>query len=53
MLHNKVPVAVVLKVEVPSQLFITDTTGVLGVVFGAAIPLPAEEVHPSTVCVTV
>jgi hypothetical protein len=31
-LHNKVPVAVVVNVEVPSQLFTTFTTGAVGVV---------------------
>jgi hypothetical protein len=32
-LHNKVPVAVVDNVEVPSQLFTTFTTGAVGVVW--------------------
>jgi hypothetical protein len=31
-LHNKVPVADVVNVEVPSQLFTTFTTGAVGVV---------------------
>ena len=52
-LHNKVPDAVVDKVDVPSQLFTTLTEGVTGVVFGAATPIPDELVHPFTVCVTV
>lgn len=39
MLHNKVPVAVVDKVEFP-QLFVTVTTGVAGIAFGAAVPMP-------------
>lgn len=38
-LHNKVPVAVVDSVELP-QLFVTVTTGVDGVTFGAAAPTP-------------
>ena len=52
-LHNKVPDAVVDNVDVPLQLFTTLTEGVTGVVFGEAIPDPAELVQPSTVCVTV
>ena len=53
MLHSNVPDAVVDKVDVPLQLFTTFTEGVAGVVFGAAVPEPAELVQPSTVCVTV
>ena len=51
-LHNKLPPAVVDKVEVP-QLFTTVTTGVAGVVFGAAMPEPAALVQLPTVDVTV
>ncbi len=50
--QSKVPDAVVDKVDDP-QLLTTVTTGVAGVDFGAAVPLPAELVQPSTVCVTV
>jgi hypothetical protein len=51
-LHNKVPVAVVDNVEVPSQLFTTFTTGA-GVVLGAT-PEPCKLVHPlALVVVTV
>ena len=52
-LHNKVPVAAVDKVDVPLQLFIIVTTGAVGVVFGAAVPLPGKLVQPFTVVVTV
>jgi hypothetical protein len=53
-LHNKVPVAVVVNVEVPSQLFTTFTTGAVGVVLGAATPEPCKLVHPlALVVVTV
>ena len=48
-LHNNVPDAVVDKADVPLQLFTTFTEGVAGVVFGAAIPDPAELVQPSTI----
>jgi hypothetical protein len=52
--HNKVPVAVVDNVEVPSQLFTTFTTGAVGVVLGAATPEPCKLVHPlALVVVTV
>jgi hypothetical protein len=52
-LHNKVPVAVVDNVEVPSQLFTTFTTGAAGVVLGAT-PEPCKLVHPlALVVVTV
>ena len=52
-LHNSVPVAVVDNVDVPLQLSTTVTTGVDGVVFGAATPEPAALVQPLTVVVTV
>ena len=52
LLHNKLPVAVVDKVDVPLQLSTTVTTGVDGVVFGDATPEPAALVQPFTVCVT-
>ena len=52
-LHNKLPPATVDNVEVPLQLSVTDTKGVAGIVFGAAIPVPAALVHPLIVCVTV
>ena len=51
-LHNKVPVAVVESIEFP-QLFTIVTTGVDGVVLGAAAPLPAALVQPFTVVFTV
>ena len=52
-LHNNVPVKpVAVRVEVP-QLSTTDTPGATGVVFGAAVPEPAELVQPFTVWVTV
>ena len=35
------------------QLSVTVTVGAGGMTFGAAMPLPAELVHPFTVCVTV
>ncbi len=49
LLHNKVPVAGVDKVDVPSQLSTTVITGVDGVVFGVAIAEPGRLVHPFTV----
>jgi putative N-acetylmannosamine-6-phosphate epimerase len=52
-LHNNVPDAVVDKVDVPLQLLTTVTVGVVGVVFGAAVPEPASLTQPSTVWVTV
>lgn len=52
-LHNRLPAALVVSVEVPLQLFITDTTGVAGVDFGAAVPLPGLLLHPFIVAVTV
>ena len=51
-LHNKLPVANVDSVELP-QLSATVTTGVVGIAFGAAEPVPAALVHPFTVVVTV
>jgi hypothetical protein len=51
-LHSKLPVAVVESTELP-QLFTTVTTGVAGVVLGAAVPVPAMLAHPFTVVVTV
>ena len=51
-LHNNVPAELVERVELP-QLFTTDITGVTGVVFGAAVPLPNALVHPFTVVFTV
>lgn len=53
LLHNNVPDAVVDKVDVPLQLFTTVTTGVDGIAFGAAVPLPAILLHPLLVAVTV
>jgi putative N-acetylmannosamine-6-phosphate epimerase len=52
-LHNKVPVAIVDNVEVPLQLSTTFTTGVDGVVLGAAVPVPGKLLQPFTVFVTV
>ena len=51
LLHNKLPGAAVESVELP-QLLVTVITGVAGVVFGAAVPLPAALVHPFNVDVT-
>ena len=52
-LHSSVPAAAVDKVDVLLQLSTTVTTGAAGVVFGAAVPLPAALVQPFTVVVTV
>ena len=52
LLHNKVPVAVVDKTDVP-QLLTTVTTGAVGIAFGAATPEPAALIQPLTVLVTV
>ncbi len=52
-LHNKEPVAVADNVDVPLQLSTTVTTGIEGVVFGSALPVPAALVQPFTVVVTV
>ena len=53
LLHNRLPAALVESIDVPLQLFITVTTGVAGVVFGAAMPLPELLVQPFTEVVTV
>ena len=52
-LHNRLPPAVVDKVDVPLQLFTTVTIGVAGGAPGAAVPEPAALVQPPTVVVTV
>jgi hypothetical protein len=53
LLHNNDPVKdSAVSVELP-QLLTTDTAGAVGIVFGAAVPLPDGLVHPLTVCVTV
>lgn len=53
MLHNNDPVKLpAVNTELP-QLFITDTVGVVGIAFGAEVPVAAELVHPFKVCVTV
>ena len=52
-LHNNIPVAAVVNVDVPSQLSTKVTTGAAGVVFGAAVLLPGKLVQPFTVLVTV
>ena len=52
LLHNRLPAAFVERTELP-QLFTTVTTGVAGVVFGAAMPLPELLVQPFTEVVTV
>jgi hypothetical protein len=53
LLHNNVPVTpVAVNNELP-QLFTTVTPGADGTNLGAATPVPAELVHPLTVCVTV
>jgi hypothetical protein len=41
------------KMDVPLQLLTTVTTGAIGAVFGAAVPLPGKPVQPSMVAVTV
>jgi uncharacterized protein YqjF (DUF2071 family) len=52
LLHNNEPVNdPAVNTELP-QLLTTDTVGADGVVFGAAVPLPAALVHPSIVWVT-
>lgn len=50
--HSSVPGAVVERTVFP-QLFVTVTTGVAGVDFGAATAEPASLAHPFTVVVTV
>jgi putative N-acetylmannosamine-6-phosphate epimerase len=52
-LHNIDPPSRTERVEVPSQLFTTVTTGVAGVVLGAAVPVPGVLVQPFMVVVTV
>ena len=52
LLHCNEPLALVDNMELP-QLFVTDTTGAVGVDFGADTPIPGALVHPSTVVVTV
>ena len=49
--HDKLPVAVVDNTELP-QLLDTLTTGVAGIAFGAATPVPGALVQPLTVTVT-
>jgi len=51
-LHDSIPPAVVDKIDDP-QLSTTVTTGAEGISLGAAVPLPAGLMHPSTVVVTV
>ena len=51
-LHNKVPVALVVSVDVP-QLSVTVTTGADGIAFGDAVAVPAALTQPFIVCVTV
>jgi hypothetical protein len=50
--HNNVPVAFVVRVELP-QLSTTVTIGAAGADFGDAKPEPAPLIHPLTVWVTV
>ena len=52
MLHNRLPGAVVDKVDEP-QLFVTDIEGAEGISFGAASAAHASLVQPLTVCVRV
>ncbi len=51
-LHNRSPVAAVERMALP-QLLITETNGVAGVDFGAAVPLPGVLLQPFSVEVTV
>ena len=51
MLHNKEPVALVDKTELPQLLAIL-TTGVDGIAIGDAVAVPAALTQPITVCVT-
>ena len=53
LLHKRSPDASVDRVEVPSQLSTTVTTGVASVVPGVAVPVPCKLVQPPTVLVTV
>ena len=50
LLHNNVPLAVVDKLDVPSQLLTTVTTGVAGVVLGDASTVATGLIHPLAVC---
>ena len=52
-LHNKMPVAEVERVEVPLQLFTTVTGGAGVGGLGAAVALPFELVQPFNVVATV
>jgi hypothetical protein len=52
LLHKIVPTPPIERVELP-QLFVTVTTGVVGIANGAATADPAALVQPSTVCLTV
>ena len=49
-LHNRVPVAVVLRVLVPLQLFTTVTVGVEGNEVTVTVALPSVPQHPSADC---
>ena len=53
LLHNRLPAPLVDNVDVPLQLSCTAITGVDGVFFGLAVPLPALLAQPFTVVVTV
>jgi hypothetical protein len=53
LLHNRLPAALVDRVEVPLQLSCTETSGTAGVVFGLAVPPPALLVQPFVVDATV
>ena len=47
-LHSSVPVKFdAVNVDVPLQLFVTDTVGAAGGLPGFATPLPGLEVHPA------
>ena len=46
-LHNKTPAETLDNIEFP-HLLITDITGVEGIAFGAALPVPATLTHPLT-----
>ncbi len=52
-LHNRSPDASVDRVDVPSQLSTTVTTGVAGADFGSAMPDPGALLQPLMVVVTV
>ena len=52
LLHINDPVAEVDNVDVPLQLFVTVTSGVEGMSFGAAVAFAGSLVHPSNVAVT-